>query len=213
VTALDVLDLLARLPGSIFNASRYGQLLDLDKRTVDRYLGVFGRLFLLHWLPNLATAPGAQTHTRAKIHPVDTALSVEALERGGARILESRELFGQLFESYAVNQILAARTWAERSTQAHYWRQAGAPSYEVDLVLQGFGGSTVGIEVKSSSTVGPGDLKGLRALNAKRGLDRGFVIYTGSEVRQLDQAIWALPAAALSSDAWASPAANPRAAP
>ncbi|MDR1188713.1 MAG: DUF4143 domain-containing protein [Bifidobacteriaceae bacterium] len=202
--ALEVLDALVRVPGGIFNASRLGQLLGTDKRTVDRYMGVFGRLFLLHWLPNLATAPANQTHARAKVHPVDTSLAVEALERAGADVLANRELFGQLLESHVVNQILAARSWADLPTTAHYWRQAGAPVHEVDLVLEGYGGRRVGIEVKAAARVNPADLKGLRALRDRKGLDRGFLIYTGTEVRELDPAMWALPVSALRTAEWAA---------
>lgn len=202
--ALDALDALVRAPGAIFNASRLGQLLDLDKRTVNRYLGIFGRLFLVHWLPNLGTAPANQTHTRAKIHPGDTSLAVEALERAGTDPLATRELFGQLVESYVVNQLLAACSWAERATTAAYWRQAGSPVLEVDLVLDGFGGRRVGIEVKAASRVNPADLKGLRALRDRKGLDRGFVYYTGDEVRQLDDDMWALPVTTLRTTDWAA---------
>ncbi len=202
--ALDTLDTLVRCPGATFNASRLAQLLDFDKRTIDRYMGVFGRLFLLHWLPNLATAPASQSHTRAKIHPVDTSLAVEALERAGVDILANREVLGQLLESHVTNQVLAARAWAEHTTTVHHWRQAGSPVYEVDIVLEAFGGRRIGIEVKAASRVNPADLKGLRALRDRKGLDRGFVVYTGTEVRELDDAMWALPVTAFRTSAWAA---------
>ncbi|MDR0626982.1 MAG: DUF4143 domain-containing protein [Bifidobacteriaceae bacterium] len=92
---------------------------------------------------------------------------------------------------------------AKRHTTAHYWRQAGNPPYEVDLVLDGFGGVSVGVEVKAASSVHYRDLAGLRALKSARGLDRGFLVYTGSEVQQLYDAVWALPVTALRSSAWA----------
>ncbi|MCL2092417.1 MAG: DUF4143 domain-containing protein [Micrococcales bacterium] len=202
--ALDTLDTLVRCPGATFNASRLAQLLDFDRRTIDRYMGVFGRLFLLHWLPNLATAPANQSHTRAKIHPVDTSLAVEATERAGVDILATREIFGQLLESHVTNQVLAARAWAEHTTTVHHWRQAGTPFYEVDIVLEAFGGRRIGIEVKAASRVNPADLKGLRALRDRKGLDRGFVVYTGTEVRELDDAMWALPVTAFRTTTWAA---------
>ncbi|MCL2467491.1 MAG: DUF4143 domain-containing protein [Micrococcales bacterium] len=201
--ALDTLDALTRTPGATFNAARLAQLLDFDKRTIDRYMGIFGRLFLVHWLPNLATAPANQTHTRAKVHPVDTSLAVEALERAGVDILGTREALGQLLESHVTNQVIAARAWATRTTSVHHWRRAGAPVYEVDVVLEAFGGRRVGIEVKASSRVNPADLKGLRALRDHRGLDRGFVVYTGTQVRELDDAMWALPVTAFRTTTWA----------
>jgi predicted AAA+ superfamily ATPase len=201
--ATEALDALLRTPGGIFNASRFARLLDIDKRTMDRYLGVFGRLFLTHWLPNSAVTARNQSHARAKVHPVDTGLAVESLERAGVEVLAERELFGQLLESHVVNQLVAAQGWATRPTTASYWRQAGESPKEVDLVLDGYGGVRVGIEVKASSQLSPADLRGLQALTLQRGLTRGFVFYTGQQVRQLDDAVWALPMTALQDHSWA----------
>ncbi|MDR1511910.1 MAG: AAA family ATPase [Propionibacteriaceae bacterium] len=202
--ALGVLESVLRMPGGILNASRFGRLLGVDKRTYDRYVGVFGKLFLVHWLANLATAPANQSHTRAKIHAIDTSLSVDALTRAGADVLGQRELFGQLLETHVVNQVVASCSWATRGGARGYWRKAGEPVHEVDLVLRRGDGLRVGIEVKAAATVNPADLKGLRALRSASGLSRGFVFYTGDEIRELDEQMWCLPMAALEGPAWAS---------
>lgn len=191
------LDALLRTPGAIFNASRIAQALDLDRRTIDRYLAIFDRMFLVHWLPNLATSASRQNHARAKVHPVDTSFSVESLTRAGVDLLQSREQFGALLESHVVNQIIAAAQWAAISTDQFYWRQAARPSPEVDLVLIDGTERLVGVEVKASHTINQADLRGLRALGESRRMHRGYVFYTGSEIRQLDDSIWALPIATL----------------
>ena len=211
--ARTALDGLLRTPGGIFNASRLAQNLDLDRRTIDRYLSIFERLFLIHWLPNLATTASRQNHTRSKIHPVDTSFAVESLTRAGVDILQKRETYGALLESYVVNQIVAGGQWASTSTQAYYWRQASNTNPEVDLVLVDSRERALGIEVKASREVDQRDLDGLRALQRDRGLHRGFVVYTGDTIRQLDADIWALPVQALSdgsafAGAWNEPAAE-----
>jgi predicted AAA+ superfamily ATPase len=195
--ARSALDSLLRVPGGIFNASRLGQQLDLDRRTVDRYLGMFERLFLLHWLPNLATSPSRQSHARSKIHPVDTSLAVESLVRAGSDILTERENFGAVLESHVVNQVLASMPWAATHAEAYFWRQASKSSPEVDLVLVDDASRIVGIEVKASSSLHPRDIRTLQALEKDRGLHRGFIFYTGSEALQLADNIWALPITAL----------------
>ena len=192
------LDGLLRTPGGIFNASRLAQSLDLDRRTVDRYLSIFERLFLIHLLPNLATSASRQNHARAKVHPVDTSFTVESLSRAGVDVLKSRETFGALLESYVVNELSAAREWASTETDAFYWREASNSNPEVDLVLVDNRDRLIGIEVKASREVGPRDLTGLRALHASRGLHRAFVFYTGDTVRQIDDNCWALPMGCLS---------------
>jgi uncharacterized protein len=192
-----VLDGLLRSPGGIFNASRLAQAHDIDRRTIDRYLGVFARLFLVHWLPNLATSPNRQSAARSKIHPVDVSFSAESLERAGVDLRSNREKFGELLESYVVNQLLAACEWAAISCDAYYWRQATNNSPEVDLVLVSSHGGSIGVEVKAASSVDPRDFSGLRKLKEARGLHRGYLFYTGAEVREYPDDMWALPIRAL----------------
>ncbi len=197
--AASALDALLRCPGGIFNASRLGQALGLDRRTVDRYLAIFGRLFLVHWLPNLATGAARQSHGRAKVHPVDTSLSVASLERSGVDLGVEREHYGAVLESYVVNEIIASIQWSTTRPDAFYWRDVkSASSPEVDLVLVDETGRHVGIEVKAARTIHPRDLNGLQRLRDTLGLHRGYVFYTGTEAMQLDEDIWALPMDALS---------------
>ncbi|MCL2471076.1 MAG: DUF4143 domain-containing protein [Propionibacteriaceae bacterium] len=197
--AQETLDALLRTPGDIFNATRLSQLLGFDKRTVDRYMGLFQRLFLVHWLPNSATSPARQSHTRAKVHPVDTSLSVEFLERAGTGVSE-RVTFGHLLESYVVNQVLASRGWGQHTASASFWRDAQL-NHEVDLVLDARDGQRVGIEVKSAERVTPTDIRGLLAMRNAGGMTKGYVVYTGSDVVEVADQIWTLPVSALDSRA------------
>jgi len=198
VKARALLEAVLRNPGGIFNAADLGNRLDLDKRTVERYVDIFGRLFLLQWLPNLATAPAKQGFARAKVHATDTSFSVDALERAGVDLLDKREFFGQILENYAVGQLWAQSQWSQLGPTMHYWRQPGQRPNEVDLVMVDETERTVAIEVKASTSVGTDDARGIRALAATRRLDRGFVLYRGEEVIELDSDIWALPFSALS---------------
>jgi hypothetical protein len=74
---------------------------------------------------------------------------------------------------------------------------------EVDLVLEDRAGRVTGIEVKSSATVRPDDLRGLRRL-AERVPDRwvrGIVLYLGRESVSFGKHLDVLPVAAL----WQTP--------
>lgn len=196
------LDGLLRMPGAIFNASKLAQTLDLDRRTIDRYLGIFTRRFLLHWLPNLATGPSRQTHARAKVHPVDVSFSVESLLRARVDPLVEREKFGQLLESYVVNQIVTAAEWSTVDVDCYYWRDSTVKATpEVDLVVVTANNESIGIEVKAARSVDPRDFSGLRALRSDRGLDRGYLFYMGNELREYPNDMWAIPISALGSAA------------
>ncbi len=212
--ARTALDALLRTPGGILNAARLGREIEIDKRTVERYVDVFSRLFLIRWLPNLATEPRRQTFARSKVHPVDSSFAVGALERCGVDLLASREHLGMLLESHVVTELLAASEWATLRTRPFYWRQASSTSPEVDLVLLDEADRCVAVEVKAAASVNQHDLSGVRALSRSREVHRAFVIYRGDTVRQLAENVWALPYSVLSDPSaftTPSPAAGPRA--
>lgn len=191
-----VLDGCLRDPAGILNVASLGQRLGLNPRTVDRYLDVLERRFLLHFLPNLATNPTRQTRARAKVHAVDTAFAAESLRRSDPTTLAQPAVIGDLFETWVVNQIVPCLQFAAVPVTAHYWRDAKT-GREVDLVLADTEGHLVGIEVKSAGQVSPHDAQGLAALATDMGLTRGYVIYAGTTTVRLGQNCWALPAAAL----------------
>lgn len=194
-----LLNLFLRNPGGILNVSAVASQAELNKRTVESYLAHFGRLFILQWLQNLAVPPRKQDFARAKVHPVDTAFAVDALERGGVDILASREVFGQLLESHVVAELLAGAQWAANSTRAFYWRIASSTSPEVDLVLIDDKDRAIAVEVKAATRVSLDDIRGIRAFGQSRPLHRGFILYRGNEVRQMTDNIWALPFSVLES--------------
>ncbi len=195
-TALNVLGHLLCVPGGISNASALGNAAGLDRRTVDRYIGIFMRRFLIHMLPNLRTAPNRQSSSRSKLHPIDTSLSVETLLGKGGDPEGNPVTFGMLFESFVVNQIVPAAQWSTIHPDCFYWRESGAHPKEVDLVMLRRN-RLVGVEVKSSSTVKREDFAGLSQLAKDRRFFRGYLVYTGSRVLKYPNGLWALPVSAL----------------
>ena len=84
------------------------------------------------------------------------------------------------------------------ATDAFYWRD-NRTGKEVDLVLVDGRGRRVGVEVKLASSISLKDLQGLKAMRKDGGLHRGFVVYTGTEFEEVDDGLWALPLACLTS--------------
>lgn len=196
VIAENILDRLLCVPGGIMNASALGSALALDRRTVERYVGIFMRRFLIHALPNIRTAPNRQTFSRAKIHPVDTSLSMQTMLSKGRDPLTSPVDFGNLLESFVVNQIIPATQWSSQHPDCFYWRQPGTNPKEVDLVMSRRN-RLVGVEVKSSSTITREDFKGLVELAKDDRFHRGYLIYTGARIMKWPGNLWALPVTAL----------------
>ena len=193
-----VLDSVLHTPGGQINRTRIARELDLDARTVGRYLGILERRFLITLLPNLHGGITRASRSAPKGHAVDTASTCESLIRAGHDIADSPELLGQTLETWVVNQFLAARGWAALTTEAFYWRDSRT-GREVDLVLVDGRGRCLGVEVKLASSIGPSDLRGLRAMRELGGLHRGFVAYTGAGFEEVADGVWALPLSCLTS--------------
>lgn len=154
------------------------------------------RRFLVSALPNLRTAPNRQTFARAKIHPVDTSLSVQTMLSKGRDPMVNPVDYGNLLESFVVNQILPSVQWSRIHPDCFYWRESGSGPKEVDLVMVSRD-RIVGVEVKSSSRVTREDFKGLAALANDQRFYRGYLVYTGGRVMKWPGNLWALPVAAL----------------
>lgn len=78
----------------------------------------------------------------------------------------------------------------------HYRTRDGV---EVDAVLERASGEVVGVEVKSSATIGAQDFRGLRHLRDRVG-DRfvaGLLLYTGGQTLPFGDRLRALPLSAL----------------
>ena len=195
-TALRVLDGCLRNPSGILNVTSLGQRLALNPRTVERYIDILERRFLLRFLPNLATNPTRQIRARSKTHPVDTAFAVESLRRSDPAVGMSPTISGAVFETWVVNQVVPSLQFAATEVHAFYWRDAKT-GREVDLVLADTEGRLVGIEAKSSTQVSLNDTLGLRSLDESADLTRGYVVYPGTKVIRLVENCWALPATAL----------------
>jgi len=89
------------------------------------------------------------------------------------------------------------RKQASWSLALYHFRTAAGR--EVDVVLEGRGGKIVGVEVKTSATVGAGDFAGLRGLAEAAGKKfvRGVLLYNGDTVLPFGDCLYAAPVSAL----------------
>lgn len=194
-----VLDGLLTVPGGILNVNRLSNELGVHAETVRRYLGIFMRRFLVQCLPNLKNPPQKQSYARSKVHPVDTSFCVEALRRKGQSIVDTPTLFGALFESFVVAQLVPEAQWSKRRSSCFYWRESGRDPKEVDLVFEN-GAELLGVEVKAAQSVDEKDFRGLWALARDSRFARGYVVYAGDRVKKFSDTMWAIPVSALWDD-------------
>lgn len=176
-----LLELLAVRTGSLLNASGLSKDLGLHRGTVDHYLAILERLFLIRSLPGWHRNAGKRLIKSPKIHFVDSGLAATLSDLSAGDWLDRRQDMGPLLESFVVQQVVAQAAWTDPDLR--FWHYRDKDQVEVDLVITR-GDKTWGIGVKASRSVHPGDGKGLDRLAAQCGKDfqGGCVLYDGGEI-------------------------------
>ncbi len=162
----------------------------IPQSTLRRYLAVLEGAFLLQFLPAWSANVGKRFVRAPKLHLVDSGLAAHLLGIGAEPTGPAR---GPLLESFVVNEVLRLRETSDTRPDAFHYRVHGG--HEVDLILEDRAGRLVGIEVKSSATLGERDLAGLRSLrDAVPGrFAAGLILYGGTEAIPLGPRLQAAP--------------------
>jgi predicted AAA+ superfamily ATPase len=163
------------------NVSDLSRTLGIPWTTLNRYLALLRATFLVIDLPSWSGGDVKRGVRASKLYISDSGLLAHLLRIDAPRLAADPQRFGQLLESFVVCELTRqASALPQRYTLSHFAKHQTA---EVDIVVEGPGGSIVGIEVKSAASLGPHDFKGLRHLAAAAGerFLRGVVLYTGTE--------------------------------
>lgn len=104
----------------------------------------------------------------------------------------SEEFMGSLLETFVLLNLLVISSLED--AEVYYFRTQGGKEKEVDFVLVK-ANRVIGIEVKLSETVSVGDAGNMLFLkeNLSERFNGGMVVYTGNEVKQLGENIFAIP--------------------
>ena len=174
-----LLELLALRNAELLNVSGLGGELGLSRATVDHYLAVLERMFLIRRLPAWHRNEAKRLVKTPKIHIPDSGLAATLAGLSTADWITRRERFGHLLESFVVQQLIAQAGWTDLDLR--FWHYRDKDQVEVDLIITR-GRQTWGVEVKASSTVTPSDGQGLRRLAEQCGKDfqGGILLHTGT---------------------------------
>jgi predicted AAA+ superfamily ATPase len=174
-----MLELLAVRTSTLLNVSALGNELGLQRSTIDSYLNVLERIFLIRRLLPWHRNESKRLIKSPKVHFVDSGL---AATLGDVKIEDwktQRERFGRLLESWVVQQIISQAGWTD--PEVRFWHYRDKDQVEVDLVITR-GQQTWGVEIKSAMTAHPVDGRGLRRLAEQCGDDfqGGVLLYAGT---------------------------------
>ena len=133
-----------------------GSYFDLRRRLLED-------LFLVQRLPAWGKTLRARAASSPKIHVVDSGLAARLLRLSPAKLrtLDPTALaeFGNLLETFVVNELLKQVTWLDQPVTVGHWRTYDGD--EVDFVVEDDEGRVLAIEVKSGDRVPAAQLSGL----------------------------------------------------
>ena len=175
-----LLELLALRNAELLNICNLANSLDLHRATVDHYIALIERLFLVRRLPAWHRNSAKRLVKTPKIHLLDSGLAATLADLTAADWLNHRDRMEHLLESFVVQQLIAQATWTEPDLR--FWHYRDKDQVEVDVVLTR-GQKTWGIEVKAASALTAKDGRGLVRLAARCGEDfeSGVLLYTGRD--------------------------------
>lgn len=182
----------------VLNVADIANDLRAQRETVGRYLDLLERVFLIERLPAYSRNRTTRLARHPKIHATDTGLAA-ALAGFDSSSLRESTTFGAMLETFVVGELRKQIEWSETDVRLFHFREHNTA--EVDVVMESWQGTVVGVEVKSSRSVSRSDLRGLERLADLAGSDfvHGYVLYTGDTGLQLgdDPRFSAVPVAAL----------------
>lgn len=188
---------LATQTGRVVNMSRAATRLEVSTSTVSANLGYLESLFVLETLPAWGTTIAQRVAKSPKLHVVDSGFASYLLglsqEKLGRRDPSTLTEFGHLLESFVVQEVVRHTRWMDTPTQVGHWRSLDGD--EVDLVIESFDGSVLGIEVKAGVKVDGRDLRGLQTLKRRLGdsFVGGIVFHLGERAYSTDDGLFVLP--------------------
>jgi len=194
-----LLTLIAARNSGEFVAARVAREVDIPERSIPSYLRALQAVYLVRVVPGWSNNVVSRAVSTPKVSVADTGLAahlagvgLEGLERD-----VSSSLAGGLVEGFVVSEIAKQRAWSTKAfSMSHYRDDQGR---EIDIVLEDRRREVVGVEVKSASTVGSQDFRGLDYLRDKIGerFVAGIVLYMGTRSVPFGDRLWALPIATL----------------
>ena len=120
-------------------------------------LSLVNTVYLTHRVPAWSTNLSARVVKSPKLYPTDSGVAAHLLDASPQELAEpGHAALGPLLETFVASELLKAVAYSDARVRLHHLRTADKT--EVDFVLEGPRGRLVGIEVKASTSPGPGAL-------------------------------------------------------
>ncbi len=177
----------------LFNLADLAAPFQLSRPTVDNYVTLLERLFLLERLPSWRSNRLRRLVKRPKLHIGDTGLAAALLGANAAALMADRTLLGQLLETFVFQELRRQASWHDAAVSFFHFRDKDG--VEVDIVMERGARTVAGVEVKASGTVTKADFRGLSKLAHAAGerFAHGVVLYDGEITTRFGDRLYAVP--------------------
>jgi predicted AAA+ superfamily ATPase len=180
------LEYISHQTAQLLNVTETAKALGHTRATVEKYLSILEKLYLLRSLPAWHRNAQKRLVKSPKIHIRDSGLAATLAGITEDAWTNDRGPFGHLLESFIVQQISIQAGRLQPKTRL--WHYRDKDKLEVDCVLTQ-GRRTWGVEVKAAASIDSSDSKGLRRLAQQAGSDfaGGIVLYDGVSILPIDR--------------------------
>jgi len=179
------------------NKSALSQDLGIPVSSIDRYLMLLERIYLVRRLPGWHNRLGPRLVKSPKLLLCDPGLLCYLLRWDEERLLSDPTSFGLALESLVGIELAKAADLDGGDPRLMHYRTA--KGVEIDFVLEAGDGRVAAIEVKASRTVEAADFRRFDRLRETLGsrFVRGVVFYTGDRALPFGDRLEAWPVSAL----------------
>ena len=166
--------------GEIVNFTNIASDCGVSSPTIKEYFQILEDTLIGRFVPVFQHKPKRRVIKSPKFYFFDVSITNHLLNR--PKIELGTELFGNAFESFILQELMAHRHYSGKEYQISYWRTAS--QIEVDFIL---GKHEVAIEVKSSNKISSKHLGGIRAFRTEYNVKRSIIVCTENLPRILDE--------------------------
>lgn len=192
-----LMQLLASLSYQILNLSNLSRETGIAYTTLQRYMVLLETLMVVVRVPPWYANLSKQLLKSPRVLLNDTGLALALLRKEAASLDDEPQLRGRMLEAFVGMELLKQIEYGDKSARLYHLRSSKGE--EIDFVLEDEQGRLLGVEVKSSATVGAGDFKRLERFAELLGnrWAGGVVLYLGETALPFGAGQWALPVASL----------------
>lgn len=181
----------------LLNVSGLAAPFRVSRPTIDSYLTLLERIFLVDQLPAWHANRLSRLVKAPKIHLGDTGVACALLGLDAAALKADRTALGPLLETFVFQELRRHASWNDPPVAFFHFRDRDG--VEVDLVLERSPREIAGVEIKAGATVRSDDFHGLRKLQeaAGRNFRAGVVLHDGEMCATFGEGLFAVPIRAL----------------